>query len=546
MTPLHTWLGLLAGWLLYAMFLTGTVSFFKEEISQWMRPELPFTPTANYSGVADRVAQTLAQQAPTATQWSISLPTQRHPIASAYWRTPEGGRRGFNSGDFDPQTGEQLERHARATRGGDFFYRFHFQLHYMPVMWGRWLAGLAGMFMLVAIITGVIIHKKIFIDFFTFRWGKGQRSWWDAHNLLSVFGLPFHAMITYTGLVTLMLMYMPWGSDAAFRNAEERQALNSKMYLFNDPQPAAGQAAPMVSLQTMIAQGEAMWGPDSVSRVSIDNPGDANARVYVLRSDIQRPNISPHWLQFDGVTGHLLAQQNGVGAAAETRGVLYALHLGRFGDVATRWLYFLSSLAGTAMVGTGLVLWTVKRRARLPDPSKPYFGFRLVERLNIGTIAGLSCGMATMLWANRLLPVELKTRATWEVDVMFIVWAVVALWCFVRPVKKAWLESLGLAVVMLAGLPIVNALTTERGLVTSLFAGDWVFAGLDLTLLALAALHAMLWWRVQRYVPKSATPKKAKPSASHASHKAAPSVASATDAATAATPVAHSSHDQAL
>lgn len=513
MTPVHTWLGLLAGWLLYAMFLTGTVSYFKEEITQWMRPELPHHQTQQTTGVADRVAQTLSQHMPQATQWTITLPTARSPAASAFWRTPEAGRRGFGSGDFDPATGEQLERQARATRGGDFFYRFHFQFHYMPVMWGRWLAGLAGMFMLVAIITGVVIHKKFFIDFFTFRWGKGQRSWWDAHNLLSVFGLPFHAMITYTGLVTLMFMYMPWGRDAALTEPSAQKALDAKMYLFAEPGAAAGIPAQLTSLQALIERGEEQWGQGAVGRVSVDNPGDANARVYVQRSDTNRSSISPHWLQFDGVSGELLKEQTDVGAAAETRGVLYSLHLGRFGDLATRWLYFLSSLAGTAMVGTGLVLWTVKRRARLPDPSKPYFGFWLVERLNIGTIAGLSCGMAAMLWANRLLPTELAGRATWEVDAMFIVWGAVAVWGFCRPLKKAWLEALALACVMLAGLPLLNALTTSRGLWSSMAAGDWVFAGMDWTLLALAALHAVLWWRVKHYVPKVAAAKKTKPAA---------------------------------
>lgn len=41
MSDLHIWAGLLTGWFLYAMFLTGTVSYFRDEISQWMRPELP-------------------------------------------------------------------------------------------------------------------------------------------------------------------------------------------------------------------------------------------------------------------------------------------------------------------------------------------------------------------------------------------------------------------------------------------------------------------------------------------------------------------------
>ena len=41
MSDLHIWTGLLVGWLLYAMFLTGTVAYFRDETSQWMRPELP-------------------------------------------------------------------------------------------------------------------------------------------------------------------------------------------------------------------------------------------------------------------------------------------------------------------------------------------------------------------------------------------------------------------------------------------------------------------------------------------------------------------------
>jgi uncharacterized iron-regulated membrane protein len=34
---------------------------------------------------------------------------------------------------------------------------------------GLWLVGLAGMAMMVLCVSGVIIHRKIFTDFFTFR-----------------------------------------------------------------------------------------------------------------------------------------------------------------------------------------------------------------------------------------------------------------------------------------------------------------------------------------------------------------------------------------
>src|SRR3546814_3563951 len=72
------------------------------------------------------------------------------------------------------------------------------------------------MFMLIAILSGIVTHKKIFADFFMLRFGKGQRSWLDAHNVAAVFALPFHLMITYTGLVTLAVMYMPWGIAANY------------------------------------------------------------------------------------------------------------------------------------------------------------------------------------------------------------------------------------------------------------------------------------------------------------------------------------------
>ncbi|TSH89468.1 PepSY domain-containing protein [Verticiella sediminum] len=502
MSDLHIWTGLLLGWILYAMFLTGTVAYFRDEMSQWMRPELAAqAQVPDAAEVVQRLADTMSVLAPDSPQWSFTPPGARNNVASASWANPRiPGRRGFASAVFDPATGQKVE--ARDTAGGDFFYRFHFQFHYMPVPWGRWLAGLCAMFMLVAIVSGVITHKKIFVDFFTFRWGKGQRSWLDAHNALSVFGLPFHLMITYSGLVTLMLLYMPWGSDAAFRTPAERQTLTAQMNANVPAGKSSGEKAALAPIADMMRQAQARWGRDNIGRVTVTHPGDAAARVVVVRGDFERVSTSPQYLLFDGVKGSLLQARDRVGAAAETRGVVYALHLGRFADPWVRWLYFLVSLAGTAMVGTGLVLWTVKRRARLPDPERPHFGFRLVERLNIAGIAGLSIAMVVFLWGNRLLPAGLPQRGEWEIHLFFAAWAVALAHALLRPAKQAWLEQLWLAAALLVLLPVLNALSTERGLFASLAAGDWVFAGFDLTLLALGGLHAALAVRAARHRPR--------------------------------------------
>ncbi len=503
MSELHTWAGLLAGWMLYAMFLTGTVSYFKDETSQWMRPEVPHhQQPVDAARAAERVTATLGTLAAGSTQWSFDLPSERTNVMSAFWRVPHAtpGRRAFQEGTFDPSTG--LRTNSRDTLGGEFFYRFHFQFYYMPPLWGRWIAGFCAMFMLIAIISGVITHKKIFVDFFTFRGGKGQRSWLDAHNALSIFGLPFHAMITYTGLVTLMTMYMPWGTQTAFRTPAQRQAMTAQTSTFIQPGKPGGQAAPLASVDAMVRQAQARWGRDNVGRVTITLPGDANARVAVSRGEAARVSMSPQYMLFDGVTGKLIDVKERVGGAAETRGVLYALHLGRFSDLQLRWLYFVVSLGGTAMVGTGLVMWTIKRRQKLRDPARPYFGFRLVERLNIASIAGLSGAMAAYLWANRLLPVAMADRANAEVNVFFAVWSATLLFAMTRSARRAWIELLWLAAGLLALLPLLNAATTQRPLWRSIVEGDPVFASFELMLWAFAALHAVLALRVARHRPR--------------------------------------------
>lgn len=220
MAWLHTWTGLLVGWVLLLIFMGGTASYYRDELSRWMRPELPTTTVS--SAVAMRSAERYLQtHAPDAQSWNITLPDARTPVVTMYWQNPApppgktlSRRELYGNAIIDPATGNPIS--ARDTLGGDFFYRLHFDLHYLPVVWARYIVGFCAMFMLVAIISGVITHKKIFKDFFTFRPGKGLRSWLDFHNVSAVTALPYHAMITYTGIVTLMFMYLPWGIKAQY------------------------------------------------------------------------------------------------------------------------------------------------------------------------------------------------------------------------------------------------------------------------------------------------------------------------------------------
>uniref|UniRef100_UPI000D3A7EE2 PepSY-associated TM helix domain-containing protein n=1 Tax=unclassified Variovorax TaxID=663243 RepID=UPI000D3A7EE2 len=504
MAGLHTWSGLLFGWVLYAMFLTGAASYFREEISQWMRPEVPaLHQPPDAAGSAARALATLQAVAPGASQWGVELAGPRTNAVAVAWHAPDGDGRAL----LDPATGRLL--HARATDGGEFFYYFHFSLHYLPRVAGRWLVGLCTMFMLVALVSGVITHKKIFANFFTFRRGKGQRAWLDAHNALSVTALPFHLMITYTGLVTLMTLYMPWGADSTPDAPRVRAALRAEMTALVPPGPPSGVQAELPGVGAMVREAERRWGAGGVARLVVDNPRDAASRVRLVRGDAGRVSVSPRYLVFDGASGALLQAKDHSAPAAETRGVLYGLHVARFAEGVTRWLYFVCSLAGAAMVATGLVLWTVKRRARLPR------GLPLVERLNVAAIAGLPFAMAAFFWGNRLLPLGLAERRAWEIHLFFIAWGLMLLHAAVRPVHRAWVEQCAAAAVLMAALPLCGAFAGQRHLLASIRSGDGVFAGFELTLLALAAALAALALklRARARAPGGRLPAHAAPSA---------------------------------
>jgi uncharacterized iron-regulated membrane protein len=504
MAWLHTWSGLVVGWILFAVFVTGTLSYFRPEISQWMRPELRDVKADAHA--ASKAIATLQERAPNSPRWFISLPEAREPVVRVTYRDPNGGGggRGFKSAVLDPSTGKEVT--ARETRGGDFFYRFHFELSMKP-LWGRWVVGFCAMFMLVAIVSGVITHKKIFKDFFTFRPKKGQRSWLDAHNAVGVLALPYHVMITYTGLVTLMFMYMPWGVQANYGNDRESffdEALGSASRV-----EAAHQPGTLSDIEPLLQQARTHWNGGNASFITIDNPSDLNSRITIRRDTEGQLANSNQTVVFAGTTGELLSATGEPTPASQTRAVMFGLHMATFSSTTLRWLFTLSGLGGILMVASGLVLWSVKRAPERAKLGYTPFGHRLVEVLNIGVISGLPIGVAAFFYANRLVPVALAERQDWEVRAFFAAWLVSFVLPMIRPARIAWTTQFIAGAVLFAALPAINAITTQTHLGITLAQGNWVYAGFDLTMLGIATLLGLTGWYASR-PPSSRKPAKRK------------------------------------
>jgi uncharacterized iron-regulated membrane protein len=444
MAWLHSWAGLVIGWLLFAIAITGAASVFKDEISDWMRPEVTAR-AATVDALAAGFAH-LEKTAPHAANWYLYAPDDRSNATIASYDTiGADGQPTYKLEAFDPVTGRPDG--IRQTLGGEFFYRFHFELE-LPYPWGRILSSFAGMVMLVALLTGIVTHRRIFADFFTFRPGKGKRSWLDAHNVLAVLPLPFHLMITLTGVLTLITLTFPWamaanyGSDTARAFAELAPGYYSR--------PRADRPAPLGDVRAMLADAERRFDGGRIGSASIDNPGDAGAVLQVTQHDGDQIAYAPRSLAYDAATGRLLSAYTEARPAKKLYDTLYGLHMGRFGAPYVRWLYFLCGLALSATILTGLILWTVSR------PRGASFGHRLVERLTIGAAGGLLPAVAAFFLANRLLPVGVADRPDKEVWAFFATWAlgiVVGLACRPRP---GWIGVFALSAAAWAAIPLVS------------------------------------------------------------------------------------------
>lgn len=245
-------------------------------------------------------------------------------------------------------------------------------------------------------------------------------------------------------------------------------------------------AAPLLPLAEFIAKGEAHYGPGMLAALSVSNPGKADARVSVrplLGSRIELTKGES--LVFHGVSGKVLQAPPPSRASLLTQRVMAGLHFAQFGGYPMRWLYFLCGLVSCVMIASGLVLYTVKQRKQAKG-SRTFLN--IAERLNIATVAGLCLACVALLWANRLLPMELAARGDWEVRVFFGVWLLSLIHAALRPVFMAWREQFYLAAALCVALPSLNLLST--------FPSDSLRLGVEISSVVLGVLLGWLAWKI--------------------------------------------------
>jgi uncharacterized iron-regulated membrane protein len=483
---LHTWAGLCLGTVLFAVFWMGTLSVFDREIDRWMMPATRLAPASLQS--VDVLARNLQPVTGASPQWLVLFPGDREPTARVGYRGAHGA---MTYRHADPATATLLPDAGTLGASG-FLYPFHYNLHIKAWSLGLWIVGFSGMAMLALCVSGVIIHRKIFADFFTFRARtRPRRLILDLHNVTGVLGLPFHFAITFSGLAIFFTLYFPGVWDTPYRG--DRAAFVQETYGIH-ARPKLGQPAPpMQSLDAMVAEATRAWGGGPPQLLRVFHPGDANAYVEVRRSFVDdRVTMPVDAFYFDSATGAVLSSHSATPMMKVHR-FISGLHFIQFDHWSLRWVYFVLGLLGCMLIATGFLFWLESRRKRHAQLGWP--GVRIVDGLTVGSVSGILCATLAFFVANRLLSPAASAwglpRPELEVAAFYATWLMAFAHAWARP-RVAWREQCFVIAALAVTAVLLNWATTGGHLWRALSQRPlWPVAGMDLLLLFSAV--AAIW-----------------------------------------------------
>ena len=523
MAWLHTWFGLVLGFVLMAAFFFGALSVFDREIDRWSIPatRIEPQPMPSYEKVLrpafERMQPTpeavdamrplvngpMPERYDTVMSWS-AYTTHRDPVLALFAGYEVPGAKDPDEGiwayaTIDPRDGTALPD-DQLKIGSGFFYPMHYSLTLDWKNLGIWIVGFSALVMLAALVSGVVMHRKIFREIFTFRPGKGGlRSVLDLHNLTGVVALPFHFFFAFTGLVIFAATYyFPVGHTQLhdlhdlYAEVEAREA--------GLPHQRAGVPAGLANVDAMVAEAQRRWQArdmaGDVGFLVLMHVGDANGYVSVYRAGTDRIALVGQGVHFKASTGELIREDPPATAVGRVSEFLTGLHLQHFRHWLLRWLYVLGGLLGAVCIATGFIFFVEKRKRQHARQGSQ--GARIVDALAVTTVTGMVLAALAILVANRLLPPDLPARGDWERYAFWGAWLLALVHASVRsaPVARglanpAWREQCWVIVILSVTAVVLNWITTGDHLLRTLAAGYWPVAGVDLALLATATIAAL-------------------------------------------------------
>ncbi len=453
----HSVLGLAFAALIYIVSLSGALTLFVPEISLWENRDTVTSYETSPSAVAAAMENAEAELKPGNEILNVIAyaPDEFKPYLTVRLNERKDQKSQLESTDWvaDPRTGALVS--SVESPYAHVIEDLHTMLH-LPRPWGRYLVGLLGVVMFTLILSGIFAHPTIFKDAFKLRLKRNARiAWTDMHNRLSVWGLPFHLVITFTGaflgvagitVAALAMLVYEGNQEAAIQVIQGPQAIQGAPPMSDSPNY-------MAMLENSAGEGR------TFSLLISNNPKDSGNTTTVAY--YEQGILSARTADIYRNSGKYLEKFGGSDSAAGARafGMVQPLHYGTFGGYPIKILYFVLSLALTYITSTGMMIW-FKRKKQQGQPRPRH------EAAWRGMTTGLSLGLAgcaVVVAGGLSIPLEPLFFALWFVSLL-------GTWLSsnVETLVRYQYILTGLLLVAASVLHLPTALATGAGQVTML------------------------------------------------------------------------------
>ncbi|SKB79008.1 PepSY-associated TM helix domain-containing protein [Dyadobacter psychrophilus] len=348
---LHSWLGLITGIFLILLGLSGSVLVFRTELDHFFNRDLLHVSSLEKT-VPDQVLKNCYQTV-----------ISRYPnLDGIAWVNPDAGageaynfRIYFNDArlmtydlaliSFDPNTGVIL-REGPASQFTPSFIEWLFQFHFSFQLGipGAALTAIFGTTMLLSLLTGAIVYRKMLWKVLSFRVKINRKNWRtissDLHRIVGVWSLLLNAVIFFTGFWMNMFAFKAktWQNEMASTKA------NTPISVSPDQMYRRALSA-MPDLEPTY-----VYLPTQPGR-KFEVRGYTKGQLKLWGSG--------NSVRMDQQTGEILQisrfAEKPLGERIEA--TFFPLHVGNFGGLAVKILYVLIGLTPGLLAVTGFLLW---------------------------------------------------------------------------------------------------------------------------------------------------------------------------------------------
>jgi uncharacterized iron-regulated membrane protein len=342
---IHATAGLVSGFFILLMSLSGATLVFHEDVDQLQAPAIESFSNSAYS--VDKSYVALQQDYPRAQISNCVLPygLTRTIRFTIYDPSYKGGKAALNIFQ-NPQTTGIVKASGSDTRFISWLSKFHNSFHLSKT--GEWLLGFFALIFLLSLITGLILFRKNIIAVLLFRKTVFRNN--NLHQIIGVYALVFNLMIAITGFWMQRYVFkkefyaadnytpvlktspaLPFNFDSAY-TAVKKHYPDFTTHVIYFAQSNAGKTA----IYGSRSSNAYIHSKKMADAIFLDSAGGiANTRFINEISDDDRYDI-----------------------------INSQLHMGRFGGAGIKIIYFVFGLSGALLSITGFLLWLRRRKRK--------------------------------------------------------------------------------------------------------------------------------------------------------------------------------------